>query len=141
MEYQELLDFVHSLRDDITKLKSELEARPSKKRKVEEKVPCKGLTNKGGPCRNHAICGSEFCKMHGENNTRPEKVKKVTTPKPKKIVPRHCHPCGSQFLGSCSLCQTHGDVLNPGLPDDEFVGEDDETLSQTLRALWSAENQ
>ena len=48
---EELLSYVHSLRDEIEKLKSELEIRPppKKRRVVEERIQCKGTTSKGGP--------------------------------------------------------------------------------------------
>jgi hypothetical protein len=142
---EELLSYVHSLRDEIEKLKSELEIRPppKKRRVVEERIQCKGATSKGGPCRNNALCGSEYCKMHGENNTRPEKPKKepkVTTPKPKKVIPEHCHACGVSPATECQLCQTHGDVLDPNLPREDFVGEDDEMLIRSLAILWASEN-
>ena len=143
MEYQELLQYVYGLRDEITKLKSELEVgRPIPRKRKAEKVPCKGLTSKGTPCRNNALCGSEYCKMHGENRTGPEKVKKVpktTTPKPKKVVPEHCHPCGV-YSPTCPLCQSHGDVLNSNLPREEFIGEDDGMLTRSLQMLWESEN-
>mgnify|MGYP005988251819 CR=1 FL=1 len=83
------------------------------------KVLCKGVTGKGTPCRNKAVPGSEYCRMHGEREPKPERVvrpKKV--PKMKKIQPEHRHGPGEV----CMLCETHGDVFDEGLPDAMFEG-------------------
>lgn len=75
---------------------------------------CKGVTGKGGPCRNKSAPGSEYCRMHGE---KPEKPTKIPKPKKvRKVQPEHTHGDGQM----CILCSTHGDVLNPGLPDEVF---------------------
>jgi len=75
---------------------------------------CKGVTGKGGPCRNKSVPGGEYCRMHGE---KPEKPVKVPKPKKvRKVQPEHTHGDGEV----CILCSTHGDVLDPGLPNEMF---------------------
>jgi hypothetical protein len=36
----------------------------------------------------------------------------------KKVQPEHVHVDGVV----CPLCEMHGDILDPGLPDEEFEG-------------------
>jgi hypothetical protein len=82
---------------------------------------CKGVTGKGTDCRNKAVEGSEYCRMHGERGERPVRVVKVRkVGKLKKIQPEHVHVEG----GVCMLCETHGNVMDPGLPYCGFEGCD-----------------
>jgi hypothetical protein len=76
---------------------------------------CKGVTGKGGLCRNRSAPGSEYCRMHGDVQCKPVRVPRVAK-KVKKVQPEHTHEGG----GICILCGTHGNVLDMGLPDDEF---------------------
>lgn len=77
---------------------------------------CRGVTGRGTPCRNKAAPDTEFCRMHGERPTKPAKVPR--TKKPKKVQPEHVHAEGV----ACPLCEMHGDVLDPGLPMEDFEG-------------------
>jgi hypothetical protein len=84
------------------------------------KVLCKGVTGKGGACRNRAGLGGEYCGMHNGRREAKE-VRKVgkKVVKMKKVQPEHTHEGG----GVCMLCETHGDVWDPRLVDAEFEGE------------------
>jgi hypothetical protein len=83
------------------------------------KVLCKGVTGKGGACRNRAGLGGEYCGMHNGRREAKE-VRKVgkKVVKMKKVQPEHTHEGGV-----CMLCETHGDVWDPRLVDAEFEGE------------------
>jgi len=52
--------------------------------------------------------------MHGDVQCKPVRVPRVAK-KMKKVQPEHTHEGGI-----CILCGTHGNVLDMGLPDDEF---------------------
>jgi hypothetical protein len=52
--------------------------------------------------------------MHGDVQCKPVRVPRVAK-KVKKVQPEHTHEGGI-----CILCGTHGNVLDMGLPDDEF---------------------
>lgn len=77
---------------------------------------CEGVTGRGTACRNRAVPDSCYCRMHGERPARPEKPPRVK--KAKKVQPEHVHVDGVV----CPLCEMHGDILDPGLPDEEFEG-------------------
>lgn len=97
------------------------------------KIPCKGTTAKGTPCRNRCLPDSEFCRMHRDRPApvpKPPKEKK-TKAKTKKPAPEHVH---DQPGTSCQLCESHGDVTNPDMPEDEFEPVDSD-LSTRLREL------
>jgi hypothetical protein len=38
---------------------------------------CKGVTGKGGLCRNRSAPGSEYCRMHGDVQCKPVRVPRV----------------------------------------------------------------
>jgi len=93
---------------------------------VSTTITCQGVTGKGTQCRNRAVPGGEYCRMHGERAPKPERVQRVKkVPKPKKVQPEHMHGIG-EF---CMLCDTHGDVLDPILPDAIFEGPDINNLN------------
>ena len=112
----QLLQEVSSLRDEIASMKN---LQP-----VTEKKMCKGVTGKGTVCRNGAVPGTDYCRMHDEKVDRPERHKKVKkTIKPKKIQPEHTHALDEIPIGVCPLCETHGNVLDPLLTECGFVGD------------------
>jgi hypothetical protein len=86
------------------------------------KQPCQGVTGKGTPCRNGALVGTPYCRMHSREPKAPKAPRTRKEPKPKKIVPEHSHPIG-ETDPMCPLCQTHGDCMDPTLPDHTFEGE------------------
>ena len=84
---------------------------------------CEGVTGKGTQCRNRASPDSCYCRMHsGERRRVVEKVAKVEkrVKKVRKVQPEHTHGGG----GVCMLCETHGDVLDMGLTECGFVGDE-----------------
>lgn len=123
---------IRGLRNDIADLTSHVDTSNVRKRKA-EKIPCKGITGRGLQCGNNAIENSEYCKMHGERSQKPQKVRRVTGPKPKKVQPEHCHGIGCA-TETCDLCQTHGNALDPELPNEKFIGQD-EIVFKALRDL------
>lgn len=85
---------------------------------------CEGVTGKGTVCRNRAVLGASYCRMHGERcerSPKPERVPKKPK-KPKKIQPEHNHGIGEDPIEPCQLCETHGDVWDPKLPECCFEG-------------------
>ena len=134
-EYTEILAVLQELRKEVEQLKSVHRPRVSKP----PRIPCKGVTGKGTPCRNSSQPGHEYCRMHGERAVRPDKPKRVKKdPKPKKIQPEHTHEIGEAPTESCPLCDTHGDVMNPHLPESSFEGDED--IEDRLRRLLETEN-
>jgi hypothetical protein len=107
------------------------------------KVICKGVTGNGTMCRNGALPGGEYCRMHGrEKKVRePKKETKKKEPKKKKIQPEHNHEIGEEPTHPCELCESHGDVMDPKLPDDDFecICEDD--IESRLRKILEEENE
>jgi hypothetical protein len=101
-----------------------------------KKQPCQGVTGKGTPCRNGAIEGFQFCRMHSREPKPPKELKSRKEPKPKKVQPEHIHPIG-ETDPMCPLCQTHGDCMDPTLPDHEFESSGD--ITERLRKLLSEE--
>ena len=91
-----------------------------------EEVKCQGVTGKGGPCRNRAVGGTGYCRMHGEREAKPPKAPKAPKKpkKPKKIQPEHTHGVGETPTEACPLCDTHGDVWDPELPGCRFIGDE-----------------
>ena len=123
-----LLAEVSLLRQEVAALR---ESQSSSK-----KSPCQGVTGKGTPCRNGALVGAPYCRMHSRptKESKPPRTRKE--PKPKKIVPEHTHPIGESHP-HCALCQTHGDCMDPTLPEHNFEGSDD--ITERLRELLSRE--
>jgi len=101
-----------------------------------KKSPCQGVTGKGTPCRNGALPGTHYCRMHSREPKEPKAPKPKKEPKPKKIQPEHSHPIDT-LDPLCPLCQSHGDVMDPTLPDHDFEGPDD--ITDRLRELLSKE--
>ena len=118
----QLLAEVAQLRQEVAALRSQ------------KKAPCQGVTGKGTPCRNGALPGAPYCRMHGrEPKVRPStRVRKE--PKPRKIIPEHTHPIG-ESCPTCPLCESHGDCMDPTLPDHSFEGSSD--ITERLRELLS----
>jgi|SRR5210317_1058623 hypothetical protein len=77
----------------------------------EESGKCEGLTGKGTRCKNGAVQGEKFCKMHGKEKIERVKNVKKKEPKVKKVQPEHTHGEGM----TCRLCETHGDVLDENM--------------------------
>jgi hypothetical protein len=86
------------------------------------KPPCQGVTGKGTPCRNGALAGAQYCRMHSREPKAPKAPRTRKEPKPVKTIPEHTHPIGHHDA-LCPLCQTHGDCMDPTLPDHMFEGE------------------
>ena len=105
-----------------------------------KKSPCQGVTGKGTPCRNGALPGTDYCRMHDVNRPSRSNVEKVPRvkrePKPKKVVPVHNHPIG-ETDPTCVLCDSHGDCMDSSLPDHDFECSDD--ITERLRELLSHE--
>ena len=117
-----LLAEVAQLRQEVAQLRST------------RKQPCQGVTGKGTPCRNGALVGAPYCRMHSREPRAPKPARTRKEPKPKKIQPEHTHPLGT-LDPQCPLCETHGDCLDPTLPEHNFEGPDD--LTERLRELLS----
>ena len=109
-----------SILEEIKALRAEVAALTLSHPHVVCDVPkCKGVTGKGTVCRNKAVEGTEYCRMHGDRVEKVVKVKKVKkAAKPKKVQPEHNHVEGDV----CRLCETHGDVWDMGLTGAEFEG-------------------
>lgn len=104
--------------------------------KQTKKQPCQGVTGKGTPCRNGALPGTCYCRMHGREPKEPKPARVRKEPKPKKVQPEHTHPIG-ETDSSCPLCNTHGDCMDSSLPDHDFEGPSD--ITERLRELLSRE--
>jgi len=116
------------------------------KKPDEPKVQCKCHTKKGDRCKKWCLPGHDTCKQHmeqGVNDTPSDKEpntskesgdgvvskKRKTTvsgeDKPKvKKMPMHNHEPGETPSEPCYVCLAHGDVLDPDMPDDDYVCED-----------------
>jgi len=128
---EELTQIVQELREEVCRLRGESRGASKKK------IPCKGVTGKGTPCRNGAIPGADYCRMHGREPKDLEKPKRSKKePKMKKIQPEHTHDIGEIPTETCALCESHGDVMDPDLPNAEFVSDD---ITQRLRELLATE--
>ena len=114
-----------SILEEIKALRAEVAALTLSHPHVVCDVPkCKGVTGKGTVCRNGAVPGTDYCRMHDEKVDRPERPKKVKKViKPKKIQPEHTHALGEMPIDICPLCETHGNVLDPLLTECGFVGD------------------
>ena len=124
MDLQSLLAEVALLRQEVASLRSS------------KKQPCQGVTGKGTPCRNGALPGTQYCRMHSREPKAPKVAKPKKEPKAKKIIPEHTHPIDSPDP-TCPLCQTHGNCMDPTLPDHDF--EDFCDLSSRLHEILSHE--
>jgi len=113
---EELCRLIEELRLEVKVLKEEV----GEKKNTTGKEPCQGTTGKGTKCRNGAVKGECYCRMHlkPKEEVVKEVVKeKVKKEKPmKKVHPVHDHPIGVKS-STCELCDTHGDVWDPNLPD------------------------
>jgi len=106
---------------------------------VNGKVICKGVTGNGTVCRNGALPGGEYCRMHGREPKVKVVKKKAKEPKKKKIQPEHTHDVGEKPTEYCKLCHSHGDVLNPNLPYEQFVYSDEDDIESRLRKILQGE--
>ena len=113
-----LLAEVTQLRQEVAQLRSS------------RKEPCQGVTGKGTTCRNGALPGTPYCRMHGRDPKVPKVPRVKKEAKPRKIVPEHTHG-----MGVCALCETHGDCMDPTLPEHSFEGSPE--LCDRLRELLS----
>jgi len=102
---------------EVTQLRQEV----AQLRSSHRKDPCQGVTGKGTPCRNGALPGAPYCRMHSREPKVPKPTRVRKEPKPKKTIPEHTHAIGS-IDPMCPLCQTHGDCMDPTLPDHSFEG-------------------
>jgi len=128
---------VQDIIEELQKLRLEVEALKQSSSRQTKKQPCKGTTGKGTPCRNGAVPGCDFCRMHSRAPKPTKEVVAKKEPKVKKVQPEHTHAIGEVPEHPCPLCETHGDVLDPELPGAEFEGDD---ISERLRQLLSQEN-
>jgi len=126
MDLQALLAEVTQLRQEVAALKQSSSKKP----------PCQGVTGKGTPCRNGALPGGQYCRMHSREPKAPKPPRTRKEPKPKKTIPEHTHPI-DETDPLCPLCQTHGDCMDPTLPDHDFEGPED--ITERLRELLSTE--
>lgn len=133
IQMEGILEELRALRGEIGEIKTRLDIGGG------HKVMCKGITGNGTVCRNGALLGGEYCRMHGREPKVKVVKKKVKEPKMKKIQPEHTHDIGEKSDGYCKLCNTHGDVLNPDLPNDKFVYADDDIESRLRQILQEEE--
>jgi len=161
----ELVDTVKVLREKIEVLEKPKQKRQVMEKKPEEpKVQCKCHTKKGVRCKKWCLPGYDTCKQHaktlgssgtvepgggssggsggeggreGEHSSIPAKRKRgIGTEKPvTKKMPMHNHDPGETPSEPCYVCLAHGDVLDPDMPDDEYIGTviDGLTLEERLR--------
>jgi hypothetical protein len=125
MDLQALVAEVASLRAQLQQLQT-----------TSKKSPCQGVTGKGTPCRNGALPGTTYCRMHSREPKPPKPPRARKEPKPKKTIPEHTHTI-NETDPMCALCQTHGDCMDPTLPDHDFEGPDD--ITERLREILSTE--
>ena len=130
---EELREELNKLREEVAELRLLHVAKGGQK-----KDPCQGVTGKGTPCRNGALPGTQYCRMHSRGPKPVKAPRQKKEPKPKKTIPEHTHPIDEDPSVTCPLCDTHGDVMDPTLPDAEFEGNDD--LTERLRELLSRED-
>ena len=130
---EELRKELNKLREEVAELRALHAAKG-----VQKKDPCQGVTGKGTPCRNGALPGGCFCRMHSREPKEAKAPRQKKEPKPKKIQPEHNHAIGEVPSVPCALCETHGDVMDPGLPDAGFEEVDD--VTERLRELLSRED-
>jgi len=133
IQMDEILQELRALRGEIGEMRLKLDDNGGG-----NKVICKGITGNGTVCRNGALAGGEYCRMHGREPKVKVVKKKAKEPKMKKIQPEHTHDIGEKSDGCCKLCNTHGDVLNPDLPNDKFVYADDD-IENRLRQILQEE--
>lgn len=100
-------------------------SRPPKAPKVPKaprapKSVCTGMNLRGNPCKRKCMDGETFCDRHDPAAPKKEKKGKA---KGNKVVPMHNHTIGEEPLVPCELCQTHGDMFDPGVTEDEILGE------------------
>ena len=161
----ELVDTVKVLREKIEVLEKPKQKRQVMEKKPEEpKVQCTCHTKKGDRCKKWCLPGYDTCKQHaktlgssgtvepggggssgsggeggreGEHSSIPAKRKRgIGKEKPvTKKMPMHNHDPGETPSEPCYVCLAHGDVLDPDMPDDEYVGTviDGLTLEERLR--------
>ena len=134
---EQLIAEVAQLRQEVAELRSLHAAKPTR---VQKKDPCQGVTGKGTPCRNGALLGTCYCRMHSREPKEAKAPRQKKEPKPKKIQPEHTHPIGEEPTQPCPLCETHGDVMDPTLPNAGFEEVDDDDVTERLRELLSREN-
>ena len=120
-EIHMLRELLEELRKDVGFLKEMYKVGET----VEEKHKgiCEGVTGKGTPCKNSAVDGAKYCRMHGREKVEIKRVRVKKEVKLKKIQPEHNHQLGELPLTPCLLCETHGDVLDPELPNAKFEGD------------------
>jgi hypothetical protein len=131
---EELREQIAQLREEVAELRLLHAAKPSQKKKD----PCQGVTGKGTPCRNGALPGTCYCRMHSREPKEAKQPRQKKEPKPKKIQPEHTHGIGEEPTEPCPLCETHGDCMDPTLPDAGFEGTVDD-VTERLRALLQNE--
>ena len=157
----ELLGTVKVLYEKIEVLEKPKQKRQVREKKPEEpKIQCTCHTKKGEQCKKWCLPGHDTCKQHAktlgstvpdepggggsggegrkeEPSSIPTKRKRGTgTEKPvTKKMPMHNHDPGETPSEPCYVCLAHGDVLDPDMPDDEYVGTviDGLTLEERLR--------
>lgn len=128
----EILSELRALRQEVQELRSSHRSTNGQSRKE----PCKGVTGKGTVCRNGALPGCDYCRMHSREPKEVKQPRQKKEPKMKKVQPEHTHGIGEVPEEPCPLCETHGDVMDPGLPDADFEGPD---ITERLRELLARE--
>jgi hypothetical protein len=120
-EIHMLRELLEELRKDVGFLKEMYKV--GETTEENHKGICEGVTGKGTPCKNSAVDGAKYCRMHGREKVEIKRVRVKKEVKPKKIQPEHNHQLGELPLTRCLLCETHGDVLDPELPNAKFEGD------------------
>ena len=77
---EELRKELNKLREEVAELRALHAAKG-----VQKKDPCQGVTGKGTPCRNGALPGGCFCRMHSREPKEAKAPRQKKEPKPKKI--------------------------------------------------------
>ena len=98
---EELREELNKLREEVAELRLLHAAKPTQKKKD----PCQGVTGKGTPCRNGALPGTCYCRMHSREPKEAKAPRQKKEPKPKKIQPEHTHPIGEEPTQPCPLCE------------------------------------
>lgn len=77
----------------------------------EIKMICIWKSNRGGLCKNPAMCGYSMCTRHYGK----------AAPKQKRVVMVHTHKIGQAPDGMCMLCEMYGDPLDANRPVLEMM--------------------
>lgn len=133
--------------------KATVTTKPQKEEDREGK--CEATTAKGTLCKNKALGGGCFCRVHSKKEDEEPKEKKAPRPKktagkalekkdekpkkrgrkPKKVEPEHNHALDEEHE-ECEACETFGNALEG---DQEFELSEEDIKREALRELLKEE--